>query len=86
MYPPLYRSLLKRGGAACGKIPDPIFRLPMNPILPIQYFVPDVEARQWTNGRMYLYGSYDLSGRTCYCSWEYRVFSSADLIHWEDQR
>jgi len=56
----------------------------MNPILPIQHFVPDVEARQWEDGRMYLYGSYDISGRTSYCSWEYRVFSSADLVHWED--
>jgi hypothetical protein len=56
----------------------------MNPILPIQHFVPDVEARQWQDGRLYLYGSYDISGRTSYCSWEYRVFSSADLIHWED--
>jgi hypothetical protein len=56
----------------------------MNPILPVQHFVPDVEARQWKDGRMYLYGSYDISGRTCYCSWEYRVFSSVDLIHWED--
>lgn len=55
----------------------------MNPILPIQHFVPDAEARQWKDGRMYLYGSYDLSGRTSYCSWEYHVFSSADLIHWE---
>jgi len=33
---------------------------------------------------MYLYGSYDISGRTSYCSWEYRVFSSADLIDWKD--
>ena len=56
----------------------------MNPILPIQHFVPDVEARQWQDGRIYLYGSYDISGRTSYCSWEYRVFSSADLIHWQD--
>ena len=56
----------------------------MNPILPIQHFVPDAEARQWQDGRLYLYGSYDISGRTSYCSWEYRVFSSADLIHWED--
>ena len=56
----------------------------MNPILPIQHFVPDVEARQWSDGRMYLYGSYDISGRTSYCSWEYHVFSSADLVHWED--
>jgi hypothetical protein len=56
----------------------------MNPILPIQYFVPDAEARQWSDGRMYLYGSLDISGRTSYCSWEYRVFSSADLVHWQD--
>jgi hypothetical protein len=55
----------------------------MNPILPPQHFVPDVEARQWSDGRMYLYGSYDLSGRTSYCSWEYHVFSSDDLLHWE---
>lgn len=56
----------------------------MNPILPIQHFVPDAEARQWADGRMYLYGSLDISGRTSYCSWEYRVFSSADLVRWED--
>jgi arabinoxylan arabinofuranohydrolase len=56
----------------------------INPILPVQHFVPDVEARQWQDGRIYLYGSYDISGRTSYCSWEYRVFSSADLIHWAD--
>ena len=56
----------------------------MNPILPIQHFVPDAEARVWDDGRMYIYGSYDISGRTSYCSWEYRVFSSADLVHWED--
>ena len=55
----------------------------MNPILPLQHFVPDVEARQWQDGRMYLYGSYDLSGGTTYCSYEYHVFSSADLVHWE---
>jgi arabinoxylan arabinofuranohydrolase len=55
----------------------------MNPILPLQYFIPDVEARQWQDGRMYLYGSYDISGGTAYCSYEYHVFSSADLLHWE---
>ena len=56
----------------------------MNPVLPNQHFVPDVEARQWKDGRIYLYGSYDISGRTSFCSWEYRVFSSMDLIHWQD--
>lgn len=56
----------------------------MNPILPVQHFVPDVEARQWRDGRIYLYGSYDISGRTSYCSWQYRVFSSSDLLNWTD--
>jgi hypothetical protein len=56
----------------------------MNPLLPIQYFIPDVEARQWHDGRLYLYGSQDISGDTTYCSHEYRVFSSADLMTWTD--
>ena len=56
----------------------------MNPILPVAYFCPDAEARQWRDGRMYIYGSLDISGRTGWCSWEYRVFSSADLVHWQD--
>jgi hypothetical protein len=56
----------------------------MNPILPMQYFIPDVEARQWQDGRIYLYGSSDISGNTVYCSHEYRVFSSADLVNWTD--
>ena len=54
----------------------------MNPILPLKYFVPDVEARQWKDGRLYLYGSYDISGNTFYCSHKYHVFSSDDLVNW----
>lgn len=34
----------------------------MNPILPLEHFVPDGEAREMPDGRLYLYGSYDLSG------------------------
>lgn len=56
----------------------------MNPILPIQHFVPDAEAHVWEDGRMYIYGSYDISGDTSYCSHEYHVFSSEDLINWTD--
>jgi arabinoxylan arabinofuranohydrolase len=56
----------------------------MNPILPLQYFIPDVEARQWKDGRIYLYGSRDISGDTTYCSHEYHVFSSADMRQWTD--
>lgn len=56
----------------------------MNPALPLQHFVPDPEARQWEDGRLYVYGSYDRSGNHDYCSRDYRVFSSDDLIHWRD--
>lgn len=54
----------------------------MNPLLPLEHFVPDVEARQWADGRLYLYGSYDISGADTYCSWEYHAFSSADMMNW----
>ena len=56
----------------------------MNPILPLQHFVPDAEAHVGNDGRMYIYGSYDISGNTSYCSYEYRVFSSDDLVNWTD--
>ncbi len=56
----------------------------MNPILPRRYYIPDVEARQWSNGRIYLYGSMDICGDTTYCSEKYHVFSSGNLIDWVD--
>lgn len=55
----------------------------MNPLLPPDTFIPDVEARE-AGGRLFLYGSRDLSGDAEYCSDHYRVFSSADLEHWTD--
>jgi arabinoxylan arabinofuranohydrolase len=56
----------------------------MNPILPLNYFIPDVEAHQWIDGRVYLYGSYDISGNTSYGSYQYHVFSSDDMVNWTD--
>ena len=56
----------------------------MNPLLPLNRFVPDAEARCWNDGRMYLYGSLDIPGDDGYCSGCYRVFSSPDLICWKD--
>lgn len=56
----------------------------MNPVLPLHHFVPDVEARVWKDGRIYLYGSYDISRNLDYCSHEYHVFSSDDLENWTD--
>lgn len=56
----------------------------MNPILPLHYFIPDVEARTWKDGRLYLYGSQDIGGHADYCSHAYRVFSTSDMIRWLD--
>lgn len=55
----------------------------MNPILPLKEHVPDVEAKVFSDGRIYLYGSYDLPGNTEYCSKDYYVFSSDDFLHFE---
>lgn len=55
-----------------------------NPILPEHIFVPDVEAHAWGNGRIYLYGSFDMQGERSFCSPVHHVYSSDDLIHWTD--
>ena len=55
-----------------------------NPILPLDTFVPDVEAHVWDDGRIYLYGSFDLPGERRYCSGEYHVYSSDDMARWTD--
>lgn len=55
-----------------------------NPILPEHIFVPDVEAHAWGDGRIYLYGSFDIKGKKSYCSTVHHVYSSDDLIHWVD--
>ena len=56
----------------------------MNPALPRIHFVPDGEAREMPDGRLYLYGSYDQSGSKGYCSDVLHVFSTKDLVHWTD--
>ena len=53
-----------------------------NPILPLEHHVPDSEAHVMPDGRLYLYGSYDLHSDV-YCSEEYHVVSTPDLKHWE---
>ena len=55
-----------------------------NPILPADHFIPDVEAHAWEDGRLYLYGSFDLQGREQYCSDVYHVYSTDDLVNWTD--
>ena len=57
---------------------------PHNPLLPDHVFVPDAEAHVWADGRLYLYGSFDMQGNRAYCSREYHVYSTDDLEHWTD--
>ncbi len=57
---------------------------PHNPILDSHLFIPDVEAHVWEDGRMYLYGSFDIQGSREFCSDVYHVYSSDDLVHWVD--
>ncbi len=58
----------------------------MNPLLPRTDFIPDAEARVMPDGRLYLYGSMDRSGRKDYCGEQYKVFSTGDpkLEEWTD--
>ena len=58
----------------------------MNPILKREFFVPDPEAHVMPDGRLYLYGSLDISGNNDYCSRYQRVFSTDDpkLENWVD--
>lgn len=56
----------------------------MNPVLPKEHFVPDSEARVMPDGRLYVYGSYDISGNMSYCSDVLHVFSTEDLVSWVD--
>lgn len=52
-----------------------------NPILPVEHHVPDGEAHVMPDGKLYIYGSYDLPGNE-YCSSIHRVISTPDMKHW----
>ena len=52
-----------------------------NPILPLSVHVPDSEAHVMPDGKLYVYGSYDLL-EDVYCSEEYHVVSTPDMEHW----
>lgn len=53
----------------------------VNPLLPPEWCIPDVEARCMSDGRLYLYGSHDVSDKE-YCSGDYAVFSTEDFRNW----
>ncbi len=52
-----------------------------NPILPLEYHIPDSEGHVMPDGRLYIYGSYD-DREDVYCSEKYYVVSTPDLEHW----
>lgn len=56
----------------------------MNPLLPDNCFVPDAEARVMPDGRLYIYGSWDISGSDDYCSRIHHCFSTDDMENWTD--
>ena len=58
-----------------------IYRNTHNPILPLEHHIPDGEAHVFSDGKLYVYGSYDaLDG--AWCSTEYRVASTPDMQTW----
>lgn len=58
----------------------------MNPLFNRKFFVPDPEAHKMPDGRLYVYGSLDISGANAYCSPYHRVYSTNDpkLEKWTD--
>ncbi|MCD8151261.1 MAG: family 43 glycosylhydrolase [Clostridiales bacterium] len=52
-----------------------------NPILPLEYHIPDSEAHVMPDGKLYVYGSYD-DREDVYCSEKYHVVSTPDMEHW----
>lgn len=52
-----------------------------NPILPLEYHIPDSEGHVMPDGKLYIYGSYD-DRNDVYCSEKYRVVSTTDMKNW----
>ena len=56
----------------------------MNPLLPDNCFMPDAEARVMPDGRLYLYGSWDIPKNADYCTRIMHCFSTDDMENWTD--
>jgi hypothetical protein len=54
-----------------------------NPIDPTGTYFADPEPHVWADGVLYLYCSHDVSP-TGWCSEDYHVLSTRDMIHWKD--
>ncbi len=57
------------------------FQNTRNPILPLDIHVPDSEAHVFSDGKLYIYGSYD-NQPDRFCSDRYVVISTKDLKEW----
>ena len=59
-------------------------KFPSNPLMANDVYVPDVEARVFADGRLYVYGTFERTSRTteeCNC---FHVYSTADMVEWVD--
>lgn len=61
---------------------EPLYHNTHNPLLPLRHHMPDVEAHVMSDGKLYLYGSYDACKKE-YCSNFYRVASTEDMENWK---
>lgn len=57
------------------------FKNKRNPILPVEYHIPDSEAHVMPDGKLYLYGSFD-NQESEFCSDKYHVVSTPDMENW----
>lgn len=57
------------------------FKNTRNPILPLEWHIPDGEGHVMPDGKLYIYGSYD-NREDVFCSEEYHVVSTPDMEHW----
>lgn len=58
-----------------------VYKNTRNPILPLEYHIPDSEGHVMPDGKLYIYGSYD-DREDVYCSEKYRVVSTPDMENW----
>lgn len=57
------------------------FKNMRNPVLPLEYHVPDSEAHVMPDGKLYIYGSFD-DREDVFCSEKYHVVSTPDMENW----
>lgn len=57
------------------------FKNTRNPVLPLEFHIPDSEAHVMPDGRLYIYGSFD-DREDVFCSEKYYVVSTADMKNW----